>query len=809
MVPPPDNTGDEFPDFENMTPEQQMAWLESLARRQGAKAEEFTTSADMDIAVPDNPVIDEPGYVPFSVREGLRKPQPDQPQEPEQPAALPHDVEQPQWSARVEEFPAEEEAPAPVEDAADPMHWLNSLAARPAEELDDLALDLDLEQEPEPADEGAQVGARGEIRFESEEEAGAFEFDFGVDEYDVGLDEEFELQADTGIPAMPGSVPEAYGESFEQPAPEPEAAEPPVIEPAAGLSDDPLGGMDPMKWLETLAARQGASREELTTSADLEIPEVSGDVTIDEPGYVPYDVTEGARRQRAWHEEEEAPPAVQPTDLRPEPETAEGAGLGEGAEFEPVEADLADESLSWLADLAAGGDADVSGELLALDEDFMSEMTGAGADAFPAPAADDPLAGMTDEEIARAQARGELTGAQEYAWLQRQAAKLAETRQYEEVAPEVLEEEEIEPAEPAVLPDWLQEMRATMEAETEQDIPIEELPIERAELPDWLAEAAPEETGLALEADVDSLWAETPAAEEVSAIEEPIPDSELAAYLAGELPQEPDQLAEALDAEFERVQVGDDSEPEWYAQAVQGAEAQLAAAPEVPEEPLVEAEPELTEAEMIDMPDWLKASIEEPEAEPAPAEPPSWLAEPAATQEAVPAIEAEDLPDWLREMVDQPEAEPEPDIFGATPPPIAVSTPPVEPQRVPTPEPELVSFASVEAEIVPAPREAAIPSGELFQQYRERLEGNPNDAAARLGLARALSTNQQVPASLDHYDVLIDTQQLLQDVLGDLTGLMSSQPENPRVRRLLGDAYMRLGRLQDALDAYRSALDQL
>ena len=61
-MPPDDNT----PDFDKMSPEEIMAWMESLAKRQGASSEGFTTSADMVIAEidPDSVVIDEPGYVP-------------------------------------------------------------------------------------------------------------------------------------------------------------------------------------------------------------------------------------------------------------------------------------------------------------------------------------------------------------------------------------------------------------------------------------------------------------------------------------------------------------------------------------------------------------------------------------------------------------------------------------------------------------------------------------------------------------------------------------------------------------------------
>src|SRR5215470_17294521 len=61
--------------------------------------------------------------------------------------------------------------------------------------------------------------------------------------------------------------------------------------------DDPLGGMDPMAWLESLAARQGAKPEELTTAADLDIPLPPEGTVIDEPGYTPgYDTGKPAAK---------------------------------------------------------------------------------------------------------------------------------------------------------------------------------------------------------------------------------------------------------------------------------------------------------------------------------------------------------------------------------------------------------------------------------------------------------------------------------------------------------------------------------
>jgi len=86
---PADNT----PDFDSMSPEEIMTWMESLAKRQGVRPEELTTAADVDIPEidPNSVVIDEPGYVPYG-EERPAKP-------PARPAAQP---------------PAAQEAPRPV-----------------------------------------------------------------------------------------------------------------------------------------------------------------------------------------------------------------------------------------------------------------------------------------------------------------------------------------------------------------------------------------------------------------------------------------------------------------------------------------------------------------------------------------------------------------------------------------------------------------------------------------------------------------------------------------------------------------------
>lgn len=56
-VAPAEPTGD-TPDLENMTPEQMMEWMESLAKRQGADASGFMTKASMSVQEVDPSTVD-------------------------------------------------------------------------------------------------------------------------------------------------------------------------------------------------------------------------------------------------------------------------------------------------------------------------------------------------------------------------------------------------------------------------------------------------------------------------------------------------------------------------------------------------------------------------------------------------------------------------------------------------------------------------------------------------------------------------------------------------------------------------------
>lgn len=98
-----------------------------------------------------------------------------------------------------------------------------------------------------------------------------------------------------------------------------------------------IGDVDPLKWLESLAARQGANPEEFVTSADLDVPEVSGDAVIDEPGYQDYDPYGSSDKPATPKHARPAPAAAEPA--RP---VAQAAPAG-GEELNP---------LAWLESLA-------------------------------------------------------------------------------------------------------------------------------------------------------------------------------------------------------------------------------------------------------------------------------------------------------------------------------------------------------------------------------------------------------------------------------------------------------------------------
>jgi hypothetical protein len=236
---PADNT----PNFDAMTPEEIMAWMESLAKRQGASADQFTTSADLVIPEidPDSVVIDEPGYVPSEGKSKGKK------------------IETVMPSKRAAPAP-EPPPPAPVTPAPEPIAQTPVTFAPPAI--------------PQP------VAAAPEPNLASMSWLESLAADQGSDFPQLDLSS---LAADLAPSAPPTSAapanPMDWLENLAQTAAE---TVPPAPQPQAEAGD-------PMAWLESLAKRQGVQSEELITDANLDVP-MPEIFAGDGPGYTDYTV---------------------------------------------------------------------------------------------------------------------------------------------------------------------------------------------------------------------------------------------------------------------------------------------------------------------------------------------------------------------------------------------------------------------------------------------------------------------------------------------------------------------------------------
>ena len=750
----------------------------------------------------------------------------------------------------------------------DPMAWLESLAARQGANLDELTTAHNLDIPEMPAD--TVIDEPG---------------------YTPGYD--------TGktVPASPAKA--------EQPAapPTPPAPAPQPVASTAS-SDDPLGGMDPMAWLESLAARQGANLDELTTAHNLDIPEMPADTVIDEPGYVDYDPFGGTGVSRQG----DAAKASQPPAPTPAPEPVgiedplggmdalswleslasqqdsealsfteeftfddsaqaaelsaadNAASMGIDADAvimsEPVNDPLGGmDPMTWLENLAAGQGPDIdalisstnAAQETANEADIESSFFAAPTQ--PSGAAMEPESALSWlEDLSKGQPEPQPNFAAEspvdeaggmsndinevQAWLEAQARNLEQTRVDLESDSD---SDELAPAEPASeLPAWLQASIGQPGAPTLSTTPAlsDEIatPTAPEDLPSWLLSPS-DEAAVSFDADLVEAIRATGTMPAVPQTEEPaLSPDELEALTTPASPDEVDSWAEALDEEYERKVAGDESVPDWYMEALERAESQLPQA-ELPrsiaaeQAPEKAAEPEVAPA-VSEMPDWLRemSPVEQPP-QPLPGDVPDWLSQMIPAQEtpvAQPSAEAadwlqgeveeDDFPTWLRTEVETPPT-PAPAPTPVQEVPATLPPAPVQPVPAATPQPALAAQPPAPTPVAPAQPVAA-----PVQQTRPAPQAPRAPALAgpagpehhaRLKQARELVAQRQAVASLEHYQVLIDAAQLLEETRGDLRQLVEQNPKEPKLRRLLGDTHMRLGDLQEALDTYRSALDQL
>lgn len=122
-------------------------------------------------------------------------------------------------------------------------------------------------------------------------------------------------------------------------------------------------------------------------------------------------------------------------------------------------------------------------------------------------------------------------------------------------------------------------------------------------------------------------------------------------------------------------------------------------------------------------------------------------------------------------------------------------------------EPEPVAEASPEEPPQIAPPEGAAPEKPAG---REPVEEAPTDTDSILQVARNHLERGNVDASVEQYHRLVHGPSgVPAEAMQDLEDLAERAPDQVEIQQLLGDAYMRAGRLQEALHLYREIRTQL
>ena len=624
------------------------------------------------------------------------------------------------------------------------------------------------------------------------------------------------------------------------------ANQPPVTQPAAELEELGKGEQeqdDAFAWLESLAAKQGAT-EGLLTKPEERLEE--------EPEWVKQAKATGDQPQ-------EIPSAQAPQEIpAAEPQPAEDIEeLGKSEEER-------EDAFAWLESLAAKQGAteglltkpeerleeepdwvkqakDVSAEQLStpeqpssvedtaawlrsLDEEETSETS--------EPASSKDTTGTWFKNLEEPQAEAPQQPVQESqaeelpSWMQ----NLEEDRASETVfnlpgderttsAPE-FKEEAAPSAQAEELPEWMQGIEEDRASETLFNISaldkgatepeVETVPPEKSEdLPEWMQSIEEEDRAAETQFNI-------PAVDRRAGEPEPEPEA-VPAQQPEDLPEwmqgiEEDE-ARATDLNLPAIEPTaerDEKEPagvdtEWMSAIEQESVMEAAAADENAAK---------TPAE--ELPNWLSELDQEKEQAVTPTatdtDLPSWLRDETGEAVAEPMkIEPTRASDWQPAETKQPEVEVQP----SEPEPVMrqaeTQTPPSEPEpaEVQTPEGEAAEVVSIIEEKIAAVQGPVTPPS---PPRPPKLKGTgrlsmPLDPI--LGQARNELSGSNISGALENYSRLIKKGRFLDEVIFDLRDATYRFPVDVDVWQSLGDAYMHANRLQDALDAYTKAEELL
>ncbi len=758
-----------MPDFSDM--DAAMAWLESLAAKQGADEATLVTKPEERLEQP-------PDWVAREMETQEAAP-------PLEEAGLPGAGEEMAAPAETPVEPAvTTEAPiSAAESTGELPDWLQNVEAEPAPPS--------IEAEPPALEEPPVL-------------------------------QETPTLAETAIPPaseLPDWLQAGKEETVEEPietAPTTEAS----AQPAAGMPD--FSDMDAaMAWLESLAAKQGADEATLVTKPEerLEQPPewVTREVESAEPAPAEEEIETAAQAEQPVLPE--ASPEALPSWLDqsktivPE-ETAAPAAEGEPAVAEePAFEQPASEQISQ-PEAAAPDFSDMDAAMAWLESLAAKQ----GADEATLVTSPDQRLEQPPEWVTKEMEAQEPSVAEPPA-LEPEAGAFPAM---EGITGEIKAEEEQIPAEEAVLPDWLQdaikEETSASEAPAEESTePIAAADLQSAEAPEVVEPAGETPAAPAGEMDLDSAfaWLESLAqkqgAEEGTLITTPEERVETPPEWVQEEQASAGEpaAAEAAAADVTEIKAEAAAFEPPAAEAIQAEAQPTVDEPITMEEPLPREEPAEAPAEEAveapappaaeEFPDWL-ASIEheEPalaeestpwpaETQPAPEQPPAtepmpdWLQQPAETSaiSEIPPTEPEAVPEWLMGL--EAETETEPEAF---------------PQEVEAP-PAAGDFRSAWEP------EEAVSQAPVKETHMEATAGGS------LAEIQAALSHGDLEQALSGYNDFIQNGQHLDETIHDLRDALYRYPVDISIWQTLGDAYARNNQLQEALDAYTKAEELL
>lgn len=575
---------------------------------------------------------------------------------------------------------------------------------------------------------------------------------------------------------------------------------------------------DSFSWLESLAAKQGASEGLLTKPEDRlqEEPEwvrqakesmVQPPPISEAPAELPAVNMEelGKSEQErddsfSWLENLAAKQGAteglltQPEDrLQEEPEwvkqAKESAVQQPPAAETPAEPAIAnaaelgkseqerDDSFAWLESLAAKHGA--SEGLLTKPEERLQEEPEWVKQAKESTVQQPPV--EPQPEAVRSTDTGELGKSSKeqddsFAWLENLAAKQGATEGLLTKPEERLQEE----------PEWVKQVKDL--SAQQQPEPVSEQP-EDTEA--WLKDLAEKEStpGAAaqmLDVNMPS-WMDNIQREETPAVESTTP--------VGEVTDHTEWIGTLESpAPVEEEKSEDEELPSWLSELEQ-EEKQIA-----------------SPGNQDDLPEWLRGEDIAPSDKPEPTRVTDW--KPAEVKPAEPELvyspPVEEKPSEPEIIYSPPlmeEIRPEPEPASAEPlSPVTFEIPEQEPRAVEPeqhPEPEAKE---------PAPRSTTpVAPPRYVEPVTRRGTGMlvMPGVDSMLGLARSELSRSNIPGALDSYGKLIKKARFLDEVIHDLREALYRYPVEVNIWQSLGDAYMRANRLQDALDAYTKAEELL